>query len=116
MKSDFISRSKAKKLGATCLARRNENGQLEAIISLDYAPTVDIKDELAGAYNEGYMCGSREAEKALKERPKDYDSNEDIIPMGCKEEKEDVFTRKEELSKEESEWLIDFITKKGDAK
>lgn len=25
--------------------------------------------------------------------------------------KEDVFTRKEELSKEESEWLIDFITK-----
>lgn len=24
---------------------------------------------------------------------------------------EDVFTRKEELSKEESEWLIDFITK-----
>ena len=64
MKSDFISRSKAKKLGATCLARRNENGQLEAIISLDNAPTVDIKDEIAGAYNEGYMCGSREAEKA----------------------------------------------------
>lgn len=28
---------------------------------------------------------------------------------------EDVFTRKEELSKEESEWLIDFITKKGGA-
>ena len=28
--------------------------------------------------------------------------------------KEDVFTRKEELSKEESEWLIDFITKDGD--
>lgn len=54
--------------------------------------------------------------KALKERPKDYDSNGDIIPMSCKEEKEDVFTRKEELSKEESEWLIDFITKKGDAK
>ena len=26
-------------------------------------------------------------------------------------ENEDVFTRKEELSKEESEWLIDFITK-----
>ena len=41
--------------------------------------------------------------KALGERPKDYDSNGDIIPMGCKEEKEDVFTRKEELSKEESE-------------
>lgn len=28
---------------------------------------------------------------------------------------EDVFTRKEELSKEESEWLIDFITKDGNA-
>lgn len=24
------------------------------------APTVDIKDEIAGAYNEGYACGSRE--------------------------------------------------------
>ena len=49
-------------------------------------------------------------------RPKDYDKNGDIIPMSWKEEKEDVFTRKEELSKEESEWLIDFITKDGDNK
>ena len=40
-KGDLISRSEAKKLGATCLARRNENGQLEAIISLDNAPTVE---------------------------------------------------------------------------
>lgn len=39
--SDLISRSEAKKLGATCLAKRNENGQLEAIISLDNAPTVE---------------------------------------------------------------------------
>ena len=39
---DLISRSEAEKLGATCLARRNENGQLEAIISLDNAPTVNI--------------------------------------------------------------------------
>lgn len=53
--------------------------------------------------------------KAYEERPKDYDNNGDIIPMSWKEEKEDVFTRKEELSKEESEWLIDFITKKGGA-
>lgn len=37
---DLISRSEAEKLGATCLARRNENGQLEAIISLDNAPTI----------------------------------------------------------------------------
>ena len=36
----------------------------DVIDLIDNAPTVDIKDELAGAYNEGYMCGSREAEKA----------------------------------------------------
>ena len=38
MNNDLISRSEAEKLGATCLARRNENGQLEAIISLDNVP------------------------------------------------------------------------------
>ena len=27
---------------------------------IDNAPTVDIKDQIAGAYNEGYACGSRE--------------------------------------------------------
>ena len=42
MNNDLISRSEAEKLGATCLARRNENGQLEAIISLDNVPTVEI--------------------------------------------------------------------------
>ena len=31
---------------------------------IDNAPTVNIKDQIAGAYNEGYICGSREAEKA----------------------------------------------------
>ena len=41
-KGDLISRSEAKKLGATCLARRNENGQLETIISLDNAPTIEF--------------------------------------------------------------------------
>lgn len=41
MNNDLISRSEAEKLGATCLAKRNENGQLEAIISLDNAPTVE---------------------------------------------------------------------------
>lgn len=40
MNNNFISRSEAEKLGATCLARRNKNGQLDAIISLDNAPTV----------------------------------------------------------------------------
>ena len=42
MNNDLISRSEVEKLGVTCLARRNENGQLEAIISLDNAPTVEI--------------------------------------------------------------------------
>lgn len=42
MNSDLISRSEAEKLGATCLAKRNKNGQLEAIISLDNAPTVEV--------------------------------------------------------------------------
>ena len=31
---------------------------------IDNAPTVNIKDQIAGAYNEGYMCGNKEAEKA----------------------------------------------------
>ena len=31
---------------------------------IDHAPTVDVKDQIAGAYNEGYMCGNKEAEKA----------------------------------------------------
>ena len=47
MNNDLISISEAKKLGATCLARRNENGQLEAIISLDNAETVDYTFEEA---------------------------------------------------------------------
>ena len=36
----------------------------DVIKAIDNAPSVDIKDQIAGAYNEGYMCGSREAEKA----------------------------------------------------
>lgn len=47
MNNDLISISEAKKLGANCLARRNENGQLEAIISLDNAPTVEYTFEEA---------------------------------------------------------------------
>ena len=36
----------------------------DVIDLINNAPTIDIKDELAGAYNEGYMCGNKEAEKA----------------------------------------------------
>lgn len=55
MNNDLISRSEVKKLGATCLARRNENGQLEAIISLDNAPTVEYP-----FYQEAYQTGYEE--------------------------------------------------------
>lgn len=34
---------------------------------IDNAPAVDIKDQIAGAYNEGYMCGNKEAEKARQQ-------------------------------------------------
>lgn len=61
MNNDLISRSEAEKLGATCLARRNENGQLEAIISLDNAPTVEYP-----FYQEAYQTGY---EKGKNERP-----------------------------------------------
>ena len=55
MNNDLISISEAKKLGATCLARRNENGQLEAIISLDNAPTVEPFERIGAICNEN--CG-----------------------------------------------------------
>ena len=48
----------------TCRNFRKEGCSFYRCDLIDNAPTVDIKDELAGAYNEGYMCGSREAEKA----------------------------------------------------
>ena len=37
----------------------------EVVMTIDNAPTVETftKDDIAGAYNEGYMCGSRESEK-----------------------------------------------------
>lgn len=36
----------------------------DVIDLINNAPVVDIKDQIAGAYNEGFMCGNREAEKA----------------------------------------------------
>ena len=62
MNDDLISRER---LNNTILLG-NYDTQSKILSAIDNAPTVDIKDELAGAYNEGYMCGSREAEK---ERP-----------------------------------------------
>lgn len=60
----------------------------DVIDLINNAPTIDIKDEIAGAYNEGYMCGSREAEKA---RPQgeweyvQYDANPNIGNWHCSE-------------------------------
>ena len=65
---NLISRSEAEKLGATCLAKRNENGQLEAIISLDNAPTVELatdlqptcnnlQQRLQGEFSDDYLVG-----------------------------------------------------------
>ena len=72
MNNDLISREALKEVifaNHYLLSAKNNSidygmfttGIMQAI---DNAQTVDIKDELAGAYNEGYMCGSREAEKA----------------------------------------------------
>jgi len=72
MKSDFISRSKAKKLGATCLARRNENGQLEAIISLDEAP-ISVKEE---------KMFSMESQAKLEHFKKGYEACKRARPQG----------------------------------
>lgn len=65
MDNDLISRSEAEKLGATCLARRNENGQLEAIISLDNAPTVEYP-----FYQEAYQSGYEEGKKIARPQGK----------------------------------------------
>lgn len=66
MNNDLISREALKKSFDDYIkANPNISGIFElGKIIIDNVPTVDIKDELAGAYNEGYMCGSREAEKA----------------------------------------------------
>lgn len=71
MNNDLISRSEAKKLGATCLARRNENGQLEAIISLDEVPTVETDIEVVAkdAYKQGYTDGWKERFGEPNEKP-----------------------------------------------
>lgn len=53
----------------------------DVIDLIDNAPTVNIEDQIAGAYNEGYMCGNKEAEKGrpqceLKEyKPLELDYN-----------------------------------------
>ena len=55
----------------------------DVIDLINNAPTVDIKDEIAGAYNEGYMCGSREAEKAKKPQGEWIDCKEFPYLANC---------------------------------
>ena len=68
MNNDLISRSVLKKAIINNFDNLQAYFPKDFIEEIDNAPTVDIKDELAGAYNEGYMCGSREAEKARTQR------------------------------------------------
>ena len=72
MNNDLISREallKAMEEERQYLLARGQTGAEHILVHhclplIDNAPTVDIKDEIAGAYNEGYMCGNKEAEKA----------------------------------------------------
>ena len=74
MNNDLISREGIRKAVNDCydskfkgLVPRELIDYAESVDNLiDNAPTVEVytKDDMAGAYNEGYMCGSREAEKA----------------------------------------------------
>ncbi len=67
MNNDLISREALKKAIKEDLADGDNSVNLEycnametALDIIDNAPTVNIKDQIAGAYNEGYACGSRE--------------------------------------------------------
>ena len=67
MNNDSISREALRNviLNDRKLDGANANWEVNRIlVHIEKAPTVDIKDQIAGAYNEGYMCGNKEAEKA----------------------------------------------------
>ena len=62
MNNDLISREALKEEVKTLFCP--DGYKIMMLERINNAPTVDIKEQIAGAYNEGYMCGSREAEKA----------------------------------------------------
>lgn len=63
----------ADKLYPDCMTK---DGKLAISQSqLANAPAVNVKDEIAGAYNEGYMCGNKEAEKVKIKSTKDLINN-----------------------------------------
>lgn len=50
---NIISEDDMRNLGATCIARRNDEGQLIAILSLDELPYIDIESLLQAHYSKG---------------------------------------------------------------
>ena len=80
MSNDLISREALKK---QAIWTKVNNGaelidiEVVPLDAIDNAPTVEgfTKEDMSGAYNEGYMCGNKEAEKA---RPQGEITNEDI--------------------------------------
>lgn len=60
--NDWIEKAKDKETKIRASAVKAFIG--EVIMTIDNAPSVNVKDQIAGAYNEGYMCGNKEAEKA----------------------------------------------------
>lgn len=66
MNNDLISREALRKnMEFICMGIMAGTEPYNApLTEIDNAPSVDIKDQIAGAYNEGYMCGNKEAEKA----------------------------------------------------
>ena len=63
MNNDLISREALKKYARVVFDKDLGRLRVVDVSDIDNAPTVDIKDQIAGAYNDGYMCGNKEAEK-----------------------------------------------------
>ena len=69
MNNDLISREALRKAFHERIWHFDKSSWDEANAIIDNASPVKAftEEDMAGAYNEGYMCGSREAEKARKQ-------------------------------------------------
>lgn len=85
MNNDLISREALKKnMEFICMGIMAGTEPYNApLTEIDNAPTVEgfTKEDMSGAYNEGYVCGSREAEKA---RLQGYIDGATNNPKECK--------------------------------